>query len=208
MGSGESEALVQLGRAWGCGDGLGTGCWVSLGGEQWKKRSLAQPRAGVGASVPAGHRLPRVLPESAARLGSPTPHTRAKSHPSFLFHSGKFRHLPCSLPGHSAHSLLSSFLAKSTAGPCCVGCPRHTGHTTLIMWCHHVHPWLLWGNSTTNTRVSRFSSSASLTQSHSPFYSFKKELSRSKNLGEGEEDLEKKKKIITAEKQLLKLISS
>lgn len=49
------------------------------------------------------------------------------------------------------------------------------------------------GKFYTNTRVSRFSSSASLTQSHSPFYSFKKELSRSKNLGEGEEDLEKKK---------------
>lgn len=101
MGSGESEALVQLGRAWGCGDGLGTGCWVSLGGEQWKKRSLAQPRAGVGASVPAGHRLPRALPESAARLGSPTPHTRQNRIPPFsstLGSSGIFPALSLGTP--------------------------------------------------------------------------------------------------------------
>lgn len=93
-------------------------------------------------------------------------------------------------------SLLSSFPAKSTAGPCVLGVPLTLDMsplpcavTTCIPSCFGK---ILHKCSCPSGCYS--SSSSSLIQSHSPFYSLKKELSRSKNLGGGGEDLEKKKK--------------
>jgi len=194
-------SLKSLEPAW---MGWATGCWLRLGGQGWKKPSLAQPRGegGVHTSVS----FPACSPGGTSRSpGTVSCCTSAglsnirylefswtNSHPSSLFCFGNLRHLPCSLPGHLGHSLLPSSLALCPMSPAC--CIRHACCPRAVPT--HV-PGCFWGSSTQKTwRLSgcHFISNSSLWLSlPPPFILLKMEFSRSKNLGGGEEDLERKK---------------